>query len=409
MSQNVAPLKSHSHLAKPSPAVVVGLSRAEALWRALEERFVVSPYQRFDWVKAYAGSHAVADADLMLVPIESAGTIIAALPLLMTRRFGLVIAQMPSSDIGNTDFLMIDPARAGEVKAAAIRTALDAASHVIGRLDLVLLRNQPKRLGGISNPLLDFPHQEAPDFLYLSEARPGTERLSSKRLRNLQRGRRRLEELLGPVRLRRARTVEEAEHYHAAFLEQRGQRFRQQGIRNVFAEDRFRSLFRDGVTASLASERPALGLHALMAGDTIVATCFGTYGRTHYSQYINSITEGPAARFSLMGILLHDLVEELGGQGIQSFDMGIGAFDYKTDWTEQTPVFDGMIALSSAGHFLGRAMMAERAARRRIKTDPRLWSLAKRLRSRWTSFLGGSSGQDIATKAPLDTERGDDG
>jgi hypothetical protein len=77
--------------------------------------------------------------------------------------------------------------------------------------------------------------------------------------------------------------------------------------------------------------------------------------------------------------------------------MGIGAFDYKIDWTEQTPIFDGMIALTSAGHFLGRAMMAERAARRRIKTDPRLWSLAMTLRGRWTSLVGSGAGRDRAS------------
>ncbi len=389
--------------------VIVGLGRAESTWRALEERFVASPYQRFDWVQAYAGSHGVADSDIALVLIAGDGETVAAMPLQITRRFGLTVAQMPSSEIGNTDFLMIDPARAGEATAEAVRSALNSASLAIGRLDLVLLRNQPARWEGIANPLLAFPYQEAPDVFYLSESRPGTERLSSKRLRNLQRGRRRLEELLGPVMLKRATTGAEIERYHAAFLEQRGERFRQQGIRNIFAEERFRSLFRDGATASLASERPALALHALMAGDTIVATCFGTYARTHYSQYINSICDGPAARFSLMGILLHDLVEELGGQGIRSFDMGIGAFDYKVDWTEQTPVFDGMIALSPAGHFLGRAIMAERAARRRIKTDPRLWSLAKALRGRWTSLLGGSAGRETFNPATDAKDRGDDG
>jgi CelD/BcsL family acetyltransferase involved in cellulose biosynthesis len=273
MLQNALPLESDlpaERSALPARAIL-GLDRAEIAWRALEERFVVSPYQRFDWVKAYARSHAAADSDIVLVPIESRGATVAAMPLLIARRLGLTVAQMPSSEIGNTDLLMIDPARAGEVTVEAVRRALIAASPEIGRLDLVLLRNQPARWQGVANPLLAFPHQEAPDSFYLSESRPGTERLSSKRLRNLQRGRRRLEELLGPVVLRRATTTAEIERYHAAFLEQRGERFRQQGIRNIFAEDRFRSFFREGVTASLDSERPALALHALTAGDTIVA------------------------------------------------------------------------------------------------------------------------------------------
>jgi hypothetical protein len=61
---------------------------------------------------------------------------------------------MPSSEIGNTDLLMIDPARAGEVTVEAVRRALIAASPEIGRLDLVLLRNQPARWQGVANPLL---------------------------------------------------------------------------------------------------------------------------------------------------------------------------------------------------------------------------------------------------------------
>jgi CelD/BcsL family acetyltransferase involved in cellulose biosynthesis len=120
-----------------------------------------------------------------------------------------------------------------------------------------------------------------------------------------------------------------------------------------------------------------LRFHALYAGDDIVATCCGAYAGNHYSQYINSTADGPAARFSLMGILVAELIDELIADGITSFDMGLGDFDYKRDWTEPVAVFDAVVPVTLAGSLALPVLDLTRSAKRLIKQNPALWKLAQ--------------------------------
>jgi CelD/BcsL family acetyltransferase involved in cellulose biosynthesis len=169
---------------------------------------------------------------------------------------------------------------------------------------------------------------------------------------------------------------------HRVFLEQRGARFAQMGIANIFGEPEFVRFFREGAIASLGSERPALVFHALHAGDDIVATALGSYSGDHYTQYINA-TSGDAeiAKFRLIGLLMHALFTEVAARGGTSIDMGLGDFDYKADWTVATTVHDGLIPLTLRGRLAGAGILAARRLKRTIKQHDQLWDLARKLRA----------------------------
>src|SRR5690606_23796622 len=113
--------------------------------------------------------------------------------------------------------------------------------------------DQPATWQGIANPLLAIPHQPGPDHFYCGPL--GTDRLSANRIRNIMRGRRRLAETMGPVRLAKATTPEEIDLYHAAFLRQRDVRFAAMGVSNVFGEEWFIRFFRQAARRSLGMER----------------------------------------------------------------------------------------------------------------------------------------------------------
>src|SRR5690606_37239983 len=91
-------------------------------------------------------------------------------------------------------------------------------------------------------------------------------------------------------------------------------------------------------------------------------------------------TEGPAVKYSLIGILLHELVEELREEGITSIDIGLGDFAYKELWAEKQTVHDGAVALSGKGRLAAPLWLGLRRLRRTIKQNPRLFKLAKRFR-----------------------------
>ena len=104
--------------------------------------------------------------------------------------------------------------------------------------------------------------------------------------------------MLGAVRLVRVPTAALLDRVHAAFLEQRGARFDQMGVDNIFAEPPFPQFFPRPGGEGFWQRTTCLCLHALYAGDEIVATAGALMAGNHYSQYINSTTIGAAARYA---------------------------------------------------------------------------------------------------------------
>lgn len=353
------------------------LAAAEPAWRSFEAHAVLTPYQRFDWVEALLLARGPGKGRLKIILVHETDRPVALLPLVITSALGLRTARIVGWDVGNADWMAVDPAFARGVNRAVLDLLLTEITRLTGA-DILALHSQPACWNGLANPLLTLPHQPAPEHFYAAPL--SIDRLNAKRMRNIGRGRRRLEEAFGPVRMVRADTPDAIATIHAEFLRQRGIRFREMGIANVFAEDGFRRFFEVAARHGLGSPRPVLVMHALFAGDEIVATSIGSYCGNHYSQYINSTTDGPAAKYSLMGLLMFMLIEELRSDGITSIDMGLGDFAYKLDWTDQQVSYDGVIALTPVGQLGGAVLQGFRAAKRGIKQNPTLWRIATTVR-----------------------------
>ena len=338
---------------------------------------------------------------------------LAVLPLSIDRFHGLTRARLIGSDVSNSDWLAMSR-RGMQTLAPEDITGLFAQLRCkTGHIDFLQFGNQPANWQGVANPLLGFRHQQSPDHLYRSNiATDPAARINAKRRRNLLRGKRRLGENFGAVKLLRARSREDIHRVHATFLAQRNVRFDRMGIDNPFARNDFVAFFGQAAESAIGEPNPALCFHALLAGDDIVATSLGAYCGTHYSQYINSTAEGPAARYSLMGILMLELTEELRASGIRTIDLGVGDFEYKEDWADKETVYDSFFPLTWRGRVAVPALAAWRAAKRRIKQDEMLWSLAKRLRllmhrARTPATMPDSSNADVvaAHDAPDEIKR----
>jgi len=356
------------------------IEAAAAAWRGLEQRAILTPYQRYDWITAFAEAQGATGGRTAIALVSDDEGPVALLPLVVMTRFGLKLGTLIGSEIANADWMPVLPSAAGRFD----RHTLDGLLAEIGRrtgMDALSLRALPAAWQGVANPLLAYPHQPGPDHLFLAALDDGNPtRINTKRMRNIMRGKRRLEESMGPVRLRTANTPEDMAAFHRVFLAQREARFAEQGIANVFADRKFVRFFELAASRSLGSERPALRFHALEAGGEIVATSCGSYSGTHFSQYINSMTTGPAAKSSLMALLMNELIEQLRADGIVSLDMGLGDFDYKLDWTDRTVVYDAVIPLTLKGRLGAAAILAARRLRRAIKQNDRLFGSYKRLR-----------------------------
>lgn len=361
----------------PSIDVLAGAAAARA-WADCAQTLRFTPYQSPGWLAGIMAAFGEPEESFRLLVIEDAGTLRAALPLVLSSRFGCTLAEIPGAQLGNSDWF---PQSAGSMLDKAL---LDSAFALLARtqgVDVIRFSNLPAHWQGADNPLLAYPVVPAPDHFYVGPIGARTrENLPKRRRGDILRGQRRLEELAGPITLRRARTPQEVEAMHAAFLEQRTVRFREMGVENIFAQPSFRRLFEDLANASLPLDRPVLCFDALYGGDDILATAIGIRAGTHYSQYINSNASGPAAKYNLMGLLMYLLVEQLVAEGVESVDMGVGDFAYKEIWTQKTPVHDLVLPLSVKGRLFAPAFGARRAAKRLIKQNEPLWQMARSLR-----------------------------
>lgn len=363
--------------------IVESLADAEPVWRALEQSATLTPYQRFDWLKYLLDAKFEAGGKVAIALVRRAGETLALLPLTIEAKPLYRRARLLGAEQSNTDWMVLAPGF--DPSPEEIGTIFAAIGSAAGGVDLILVQNQCTQWAGRTNPLLRLPHAPAASHLYTTEI-GGTpipfveSRIPAKHRGNLRRGRRRLEEMLGPVRLVRVNDASLLERTHAVFLEQRSARFDQMGVDNVFASPHFRQFFKSAATAGFSQARPALAAYALIAGDEIVATCWGATAGEHFSLYINSTTSGPASRFSLMGILISDLMDILLTEGFTTFDLGLGDFDYKREWTKAETVYHGIFPLSARGRLTAEVLRQRSALKRRIKQDRRLWAMATNVR-----------------------------
>jgi CelD/BcsL family acetyltransferase involved in cellulose biosynthesis len=373
----------------PSPLrveIVRNIRDAEQVWRACEHTCVLTPYQRFDWIHDFVTAGGECGGEAMVAILHDEDGVAALLPLIVEeRRLGIRRARIMASCISNSDWMIVRPDAAPKLtRRVLVRALADISRTGIG-FDILALSHQPRSWGGIPNPLLAFTHGPSPSNLYFAAmpTAPGSvldSGVSRKQRKNLRRGMAGLAEMHGSVRLERVSTEAELDRVHQTFLAQRGARFAAMGVDNIFADAAFIAFFRGLALKGLDDERPALAFHALYAGERIVATCCGAFAGDHYSKYMNSITVGPEARYSLTGILMAYLVDALRARGITSMDMGIGDFDYKADWTAEQPVFDSVIPVSPAGWLAAPGLVLARRAKRAIKQNERLWALAQSVR-----------------------------
>lgn len=355
----------------------------EAIWRDLETRGVHTPYQRFDWLHGLVAAKGEPAGRVVFAVITQHQRPVALLPLLISRRAGIVCARLLGAHQSNSDWLLAEPGF--RPSAVQLHALLAGIARAAGGFDILMLFNQPARWQGVNNVLLSLKHEPGPSHLYTAsiENVPApyvAHRLNNKRRSNINRGRRRLEEMFGPVRLVRVDDAAMLARTQDVFLKQRALRFDSMGIANVFAHAPFPQLFAALASAGFGQERPALSAHALLAGDEIVATCWGVMAGTHYSQYINSTASGPASRFSLTAIMVAELMDELVAGGMTSFDMGLGDFDYKTDWTVPEPVYNSITPFTARGRLAAWVLRQRARLKRHVKQTPQLWRGAKWIR-----------------------------
>lgn len=369
--------------------LVEDLASLEGMWRTMERCGVSSPYQRFDWVCAYVS--ALRDSEgfelRTIVVRDPDGRALLILPLAIRRGHAGRVASIVGGKQANFHLPLMAPGAAERLDVSALRLALIEAGRRLG-IDAYALTNLPLQWRGERNPLADGGRPSPSNGFRLTLDRDPEATLArafSKDTRKKLRKKEKALAELGPVSHRVARTPDEADVILAAFLAQKRARFRELGIANPFDDAATQDFLRRACTGGLERSAPAIELHALAAGDRIVAV-FGAAVDAWRCCGMFISFDPEASRSSPGDLLLTHAVRTQCEAGRETFDLGVGEARYKSSLCEEIEdLVDVVVPVTWRGRAYAAGSKGILEAKRRIKQTSWTWTLvgmARRLKAR---------------------------
>ena len=359
------------------------LAAADAAWTELEAICPCSIYQTRRFLLPWLATHgaAVGMTPMIVVAHNSKGIPVALLPFGVVRRGPVRVASFLGGDDSNSNIGLFRPdSLLGPADLESLLRA--AAGKTSLKPDLFLLINQPENFAGIKNPLDIFPHQTSASFCHSGalESDPKAffaARLSKDTAKKLRKKRKRLEDMGALTYIQPTNALEVA-HILDAFFTLKLERFRQQNIRSAFEEPQTRS-YLERACCPRPDRSPSIELHALMLDHRIIAIFGGSVHREHLHLMFNAFDPDELiARSSPGDLLLQSILERACGDGVKTFDLGIGEARYKNTWCDHAePMFDSVLAVTRLGKIFSAAETTRRHLKRWIKQSAWAWPTAK--------------------------------
>lgn len=376
--------------------IFADLPAAESLWRTLEASpgCLATPYQRFDWVAAFATATIGPDPDSaqgavrVVVLRDPAGHPLILLPLHLTRGRGGLVARVVGDKHANLHLPVFASHEAAATSADRIVAALVEAGRAMG-VDAYALDHQPRFFDGAANPLaLGHPCPSNAYGMILGPDPDATlRRLYKGEARKKMRAKeRKLVEALGPVEFIEARSPEDVASVLSSFYAQKAVRMASMGFHDPYADPAIRRFLELGAQGRGRSEPAPLEIHALRRKSDrhVLATFAGAVDRERFSGMWNSFDTDPdLSRFSLGEMLLMHLIATQTAKGRRAFDLGVGEARYKANICEETiDLVETVIPVTLRGQAFALWARTRNRLKRQVKRSPRLVNTLQRMRHR---------------------------
>ena len=273
---------------------------------------------------------------------------------------------------------------------ADLKRLLHEAARACGASapDVFDLPNQPARWTGGGNtvslnPMSHLANDASPSFAHGTTLPASAETLFAEKLSKDARKKLRKKEAklasFGPLAYRVATGLDERTRVLDTFLAQKVARFRARGIASDFDAPEMRAF----IEAASAPNGSGIELHALYAGERIVAVYGGAAHGDRWSGMFNSFdSDDEIAKTSPADLLLMRIIAACCAAGLGQFDLGIGEARYKAALCDEAiPLFDSFVPVTLRGRAYALAARMWVSAKRRIKRNPRLLGTLNRLRT----------------------------
>lgn len=333
-------------------------------------------------------------AEMLLAAVRADGREATLIPLEVTSSALCRTAGFPGGTHANGNMAPIRPdtASGGPAIAAALREALRRERPDI---DLLALERMASAIGGTANPLVSGTADISPDIALSTRLDGGFEALldrsGGKRKRKKYRAQLRKYESAGGWRIVSPASGDEVNRLLDAFLAMKAVRFARMGIPNVFAGPGCEAFLRRLYCDALSSPVPAFELRGLEVGGKLRAVTGCSISGTRMICDISAMASDDLSSASPGEFLFYETIREACERGFDVFDFSVGDEQYKRVWCDtETRQFDHFIALTGRGAAVATVVRSFGAMKRALKSNPALWSIAKRLRR-------GAGGRELAS------------
>jgi CelD/BcsL family acetyltransferase involved in cellulose biosynthesis len=355
-------------------------------WRAFEATALVTPYQSYDWIRAFAETIGAAhDMALRYALVHDAnGALCALLPLVITGRSGFRFAEFIGGKHANYHMGLYGPGFAAELDAHLTTRLLTEIASAIGGLDALAFVNQPVIWQGIANPAARLAAGPSPSRAYKLALIAGDgdatlrRSMSSHARKKLKNKHSRFKDF-GTSTLTRATNPSEVARIIDAFLAQKAERFRAMGVPDPFAEPAMRA-FLERTAMESGDGPPSIELYALDLAGACVATYVGAIQGERFSGMATSFDmASETVKTSPGELLLAELIRLKAREGVAVFDLGVGEARYKTTFCDDhDDLVDSFLPLTFKGHLFARIARTKRDLKRLIKRSPIALKFAQR-------------------------------
>lgn len=351
-------------------------------WQRLSANTGASLHHSPDWCSAWSAAHG---ENILLLEGRLAGRATFLLPLSISRRGGSRVARFIASPFSNINTGLFDPGTA--LGPDALRAAL--ARSLSGRADLLSLERVPLRWRDQVSPLAWLPFTENINRSFQVPLHASFEetlkQVNAKRRRKKFRLQQRRLEEAGGYEIIEPQTPSEKHALLDEFFRQKAERFRTQGLPDVFQPEPVKRFFHALMDLPGTADTYMLRLHGLrLKGDgaPILAITGTSRKGDHVICQFGSIRDDLLPEASPGEFLFWHVIESACREGAAVFDFGIGDQNYKRSWcTIETIQYDVLLPISPLGQVTAGIHRAMTRVKAGIKSNPRLYAAVQRLRS----------------------------
>lgn len=361
---------------------------AEPVWRDFEARAAGTAFQSFDWLSIW---HRHVGERLGIEPaiavVTRAGEPLMLAPLGIERRFGLRRLVWLGGRMADYKGPLL--ARDFEARLEGGFEALwRQIRRALPRHDLVMLDSQPVSLGTpsapLGNPFAALSSSPAPDAAYVFDLPSTFEEFSQRyraETRRIDRSKLRKLEAEGEVTFRFAETADERVAMAQDILARKAAQLAAQGISSIFEDADYLAAWHD--LAALPEERRLLEVAELRLDGTFLSGSVAHVWRGRSTLMVHTYDPDMLPKLSPGRLHLLKLLQSSIERGIATYDLSVGYAAYKESFCDAPMEMRNTIAGTSlAGMGAAAAIRTGLAAKRRIKSDPRLMGLVQKVRAR---------------------------